>query len=226
MGQRHQIFCFVNGPKDQVYQIAFHNQWCYGSLPLRHLKRVIQFQTHTDKYICLGSDYSLEATAEKLQTILSCDPCSGFFSHYTPITDEVMEGDEKSMHPERGDNNDGITVIHIKGKKIKYCFMNISEGGEMGTPPRLPLSAEEYIKLYYDASSKEWKDFRINRLLSFINRRTKVLSVLQCMKLFPTFYNEKEKAAARASNNELPLHMDQNNEVINQIVATRLKEAV
>jgi hypothetical protein len=131
------------------------------------------------------------------------------------------------MHPERGDNNDGITVIHIKEKRIQYCFMNIGEADSqvMQATPRLPLSAEDYIKLYYSKTSKEWKNFGIDRLLSYINRRTTLLTVLQCMRLFPTFYSKGERAAAHATNKELPLHMGTNNGVINQIVEIRLKEA-
>lgn len=130
------------------------------------------------------------------------------------------------MHPERGDNNDGITVIQIKKESIQYCFMNIGEGDScvMQAAPRLPLSAMEYAKLYYFPSNKKWKQFGIDKLVPYINRHAKVLTVLECMKLFPDFYNKEEKAAVQSSYKKLPLYMGQKSPVIDRIIETRLKE--
>lgn len=227
MGQRHQIYCFVkqknySKKKDTIHQIAFHNQWCFGTLPLGHLERIIRFQTNANIYSFLGSEFSEGELFEKIKMILSCDPHEGFFQHYSNITNEVR--DEISMHPEQGDNNDGITIIHINKEQIQYCFMNIGEGDStiMKAPPKLPLSAEDYVKLYYSPSDNEWSAFNIDNKLSYINHRTKVLTILQCVKLFPDFYTEEEKKAVTCAYNELPVHMGQS-DIIDKIVEMRLK---
>lgn len=210
MGQRHQIYIFHHMAKeDKPTCTAFHNQWCYGSLPLRHVQRLARYQKAADKYSRLSSD-SYESQADKLQAILSCDPRDGFFQNHMDITSEVKL-DNGSIDPDMGDNNDGITIIYIpkNSKRIKYCFMNINCGDSTisKAPVKVPLNANAYAHLYYEETEPKWKSVGMGKLIPWINKNCDLLSLEECHQLLEEWYApdiEREKILS-ASPEELPL---------------------
>jgi len=231
MGQRHQVYAIFNTSVHRSMKpkmLAYHNQWCYGSLPLHHVERVLAFNENTEKYSKFTSaelDNAFDPK-ESFEACLSCDPHEGFYSRYISITDEVTT--ENTADPRKGDNNDGITVFDFrnKGDKIKYCFMNIGPGDSsiLKTSAFIPLSATEYAELYYTQGSKEWTDYRIPDLITGIDRMGALLTLQECMEFFPIMYGEARKVA-RMSKKHLPLMIHHlKTEPARRVLATRLKE--
>ena len=136
MGQRFQ--CYIIGDKKRV---GYHNQWSYGTLPIKALYRLIKFDKETDQYNKLktvidGNSFGADTTL--IENLLSCDYQSGYYHKYHDITGEC------SNNPELGDNNDGFLTLDLRGKMPKYCFMFL-EYSDGNNKPHRPLSAREYL---------------------------------------------------------------------------------
>jgi hypothetical protein len=199
MGQRHQVYVFVTDKNNgNVRAYAYHNQWCYGTLPLRHLARIVKFQKKAQEYNDIGGSCHDDET-DKIAAILALDIEEASYGHYFSIINEVTEKDTdgcidfNTVDPSRGDNNDGITVIRIDGKtkKVQYCFMNVGEGDGtiLAAPKGKPLSAKEYVSLYYKEGSEKWKGLDVAKWLKAIGKTT-VLTRAQCKRLLPKFYTK------------------------------------
>ena len=205
MGQRHQVYVFTTNKEGKEKAYAYHNQWCYGTLPLRHLNRVIRFQKKAQEYLGIGESYQDET--DKIQAILSLEIEEGYYGGYFSIIEEVAEVNKtekngytckevnyKTIDPNCGDNNDGITIIHIDAKrKVSYCFMVLSECDEEGlekAKPNIPLSAKEYVSLYYKKGGENWKGLDVDKVIKAIGN-TKLLTLEQCKRLLPKFYQKE-----------------------------------
>jgi hypothetical protein len=203
MAQRHQIYIFYDPWQNDkgIQCIAFHNQWCYGSLPLRHTYRFAKFQKNADEENRISAKSHTDII-EKFQALLSLDLENGFYHYTFDITSEVINK-KSGIDPDKGDNNDGITIIYVPkdATKIKYCFMNIGDGDSavMKAPPRIPLSARQYAKLYYEKGSKKWKGFGIEKYIKYLNKNAQLLTPEECQMLLPDWYIQ------HASKDELPL---------------------
>lgn len=217
-----------NQPRDLNYY-AFHNQWCYGTLPLQHLKRVIQYQEKADNYCRIGEDYSDESP--KIASILGTDPKEGIYSHYLPTTEEHTDK-TGNIHLDWGDNNDGITIIltNAKSKEISYCFMNINSPytpEHESWEPHTPLSAEDYISMYYDKTSKEWSAYGVDKLINFINKKARLLTMKELRQYFKIHYKGKKTEMEKVLNcpkKDLPLWIGKGFKGTQTIVERRLKE--
>lgn len=223
MGQRHQVYCRVKSAQDgSVQWFAYHHQWCYGTLPLKALRRILLYEKKAQK------DYLLtqRPSGDVIKALLSTDPTEGFHTNYLDITDEIMEVKKKPRihvqtlpNPLEGDNNDGITVMDIKSDlpvsqsrdKIKYCFMDIDhlEGSYENSILFKPMSAEDYVQNYYQKGDVQWKQYKIPQLIDFIKRNSaRVLSLEETMEMFPEMYRGVEKERTTLLNipkNKLPL---------------------
>lgn len=229
MGQRHQVFV-VSKDKEETKYHAFHNQWCYGTLPLRHLKRVIQYQAKTDDTFRLGSRYSTDT--DMIRAILSCDPSEGFYSNYFDVLSEHINK-KGQVCLTCGDNNDGITIIVADGsKRISYCFMFIGDfhdkvKGDLIYESMTPLSAEEYVSAYYEKSDEKWSIFKLDKLISFIDKRADLLTLKELRKLFPLHFHEKTEweKIAKANPKDLPIYISSEYKNNRVLAARRLQNA-
>lgn len=237
MGQRHQVFVVTRNQPGDLNYYAFHNQWCYGTLPLQHLKRVIQYQEKADNYCRIGGDY--EDESHKIASILGTDPKEGVYSYYLPTTGEHTDK-TGNIHLDWGDNNDGITIIltDAKSKRISYCFMNISQNNSMWGfmnisqnndqwEPNTPLSAEDYISMYYNKTSKEWSAYEIDKLINFINKKARLLTMKKLRQYFKVHYKGKKTEMEKVLNcpkKDLPLWIGKGFKGTQTIVERRLKE--
>jgi hypothetical protein len=210
MGQRHQIYCFYyargKDNKQELTCTAFHNQWCYGSLPLRHVQRLAKFQKNADKSICFSPNFSIGGEVDKLKCILSVDVNTGYYQHYLDVSGEAIKKLKSGIKvdPDTGDNNDGITIVLFPrdSKRIKYCFTESLEN-------KTPLSAKEYALNYYKEQDKEWKGTGIYKLVPWIDKNCDLLSVSECIKLLPEWYKESElKKIVDADEKQLLLLVD------------------
>lgn len=213
MGQRHQFYyktrCYNNSDNNPEI-ISFHSQWCYGSMPLHRMKWLLEFNKKTDKYTKLGGKDNLGKTKDIFKCIISCNTSDGFYSHIIDVTDEnkIKRGNNKGVtDPRRGDNNDGITVMDftVKGKPV-YAFVDILHDEQ---PYFLePLTARDYALIYYKETDSEWEKFGIPKLIKYINRHARLLTVEELNALFPTMYAEmwkERKKLLKGNKKELPL---------------------
>jgi len=196
MGQRHQLYFKVNESEDKTKIIAFHHQWLYGTLPLKRLKWVLQYESKANQYSSLKNTDSDSYGTNKLTLLthlITTNAQEGLHSHVINVTEELTE--TKGKHegcicPERGDNNDGITVVDLTQKKTKYAFIHFNKDY---APALKPLTAEEYVLSYYKEDDEKWKNWKIHNLCKFINRHTELLTIEELNKMFPTLYKDMWK---------------------------------
>lgn len=190
MGQRHQVYAVVNEYHGYDVKskevVGIHHQWLYGRTALMLLANALELHKKAGDYGPFAKA-SYEA-AKALASVYSVDPRNGYW-HQTHILDAGETED-----PRRGDNNDGITVIDFRGKKPRYCFMNIGIGDStiLQAPAFKPLSAEEYVRLYYHpgcyAYQKEGDEAPIEKEIAGLLKRLKgykLLSFKDIQELFP-----------------------------------------
>ena len=212
MGQRHQFYfktrCY-NDSDNKPEIIAFHSQWCYGSMPLWRMKWLLEFNEKTDKFTKLDGKDAFGDISSVFKCLLSCNT-NGFFSRIHDTTDEtrITRGKNKGItDPRMGDNNDGITVMNftIKGKPA-YAFIDILNDDQ---PYFLePLTARDYALIYYKETDSEWKKYGIPKLIKYIGRRARLLTVEELNAMFPTMYAgmwKERKKLLKGDRKKLPL---------------------
>jgi hypothetical protein len=206
MGQRHQVFlCLEN--KDNMNKAlhihsfgqgertvyAYHHQWLYGVSAGRNLLKVLNFakkastQPHYQN-IFDARDSTLStnfATAKVLGNLMGLNIENGVYSNFT-LMNNPDDPCENYMREEfdRGDNNDGITIIDTIN--MKYCFMAIGHGDSiMNNQEQFkPMSAEEYMRLYYPLGEQEWADKEIPKVVRKL-KKFKVMTRDEVVEWFP-----------------------------------------
>ena len=219
MGQRHQIYLKTpyqfnqeNGIDDESKQkvfaknniVALHHQWLYGTLPLQQLSQFIKFYNKgiEDQYFVFGNKGDLSGNPEEaLKNLYSLNFENGIYTSSVYIEDYDL-----ATNPLMGDNNDGITIIDVsKPEEPRYCFMFLHPEND-STGPK-PLSAEEYVRTYYNENeykeNQHWqgRDQEIERMESLIQKLVttfqaeknfKLLSQSEVETIFPTLYKSQE----------------------------------
>jgi len=180
MGQRHQTYIKVQnlnskkendklsfGTNDTTI-LAYHNQWLYGRSPLYECAKVLKFCGNEETYNktiydTLGARDTRELS-EALKWLLQINQeysggVKGVGYHWYCLLND--ESPAYMNEIDRGDNNDGITIIDAINKK--YCFMAFC-GLECDDTQRAkiknykPLSAEQYVLAYYPDKKANWLD--------------------------------------------------------------------
>lgn len=217
MGQRHQFY--YNTHKGII---AYHSQWCYGSLPSKRVKWLLEYEHNADSYFKLSKESNYKGyngcsdfPNEIITHLITTNAEYGYYSHVTNIKDETLitKGKYKGTHnPEMGDNNDGITVIDftVKGKPA-YAFINIynleGQYGERG-PLLKPLTAEEYALCYYEKTDPVWKRYGLPKTIRYIDKHSRLLTIKELNKLFPCMYAklwEERERILKGDKKDLPL---------------------
>lgn len=170
MGQRHQAFVIArirpHGDRSTTspqYRCiaAFHHQWCYGRLPLHATNRFISQIKHRDnapivlaEIAAIQGQYGRWRKEPRIPQV-PCpyiafllatnwcvdleDPQEAYISGVS-FSNAILFAD---MGSAQGDNNDGISIIDVTDPYApSYCF--VASGS------RRPLTAEQYVRLYYD----------------------------------------------------------------------------
>ncbi len=108
MGQRHQIYIFYHTDNSRKKQLkkeiqccVFHDQWCYGTLPLRNVVRFIRFQNKASGYQRISSSASYD-NEDKFHALLALDLEAGVYGGAHDITGDVTTG-EGWIDPDMGD---------------------------------------------------------------------------------------------------------------------------
>lgn len=213
---------------DGKYTImAFHHQWLYGRSAAVNILNMLMY-TNLDTANDYGNpfsgdymDYSLradtlEAYMKTVNQLLNVQPNP---LHPRGIGFERMiflnrEDPDMRLHFDRGDNNDGITIVDtITGK---YCMMNIYDYQEedyrsdssSDLPYLKPVSARRYMKAYYPEKVELLSDYRTdgktpeeiefaalenrienNKVDREIKRMSKgILKISELKEMFPEFY--------------------------------------
>lgn len=188
MGQRHQVWVRTKDRYSEEKRIiGIHHQWMFGQTAIILLRNLLKFHQKnleapfgTPKVFQFGYDEQ-----DALVAVYSADPAIGYYHRVTPLSEfgEINT-------PQWYDNNDGITIIDLSPKKPKYCMMAIN-GLECDRTQGykvqnfVPLSAQEYLELYYPNYLDDKKEFAI--ALSAIKHLSKysVLTPQEVQDIFP-----------------------------------------
>ena len=207
MGQRHQVYFrlpkkFYN--KDNCnnrpeVNVGWHNQWSYGSLPLRNVLRVVEYmRAHYDSFKgavdYIDSDnftYVMSYDAES-QNVSRYYPMGKVQSSYGDALDRQTDENDVLEDPRLGDNNDGITVLDftpcLKGLPPTYCFMFFDHDT---AKTMVPLSAAEYFAAYYnDANDAMQKPADADAVLAKFEG-LKMITPARLKKIFPKMFAKK-----------------------------------
>jgi len=212
MGQRHQVYIRIpkkfynkgnpNNIKESV--VGFHHQWLYGKTAIRQLKNYLKFISNNKK-----DPYLLSVAQELLDSaaaVYEIDLDSGYYHGVAkfPIDKKHKDYGGETEDPRMGCNNNGITVIDISKKEIKYCFLSINnlqcldkeidKAVEQDKFPYInfyPISAEEWIHLHYPKNWHTEKETVEN--INFIHN-FEVLTPQELIKIFPKLKSEIEEA--------------------------------
>ena len=209
MGQRHQLYFRTWGEKDRKESTdraikprwhCFHSQWCYGSMPLRLLKWVLEFESNADAYCKLSrKEITRDDIREVITQLISTNAADGYHQSVL-VEDELMV--KGIPDPNLGDNNDGITVLDLTGKRPKYAFVLLED--ETGYAP---LTGEQYAAGYYQKGSKDWKAFKIDSWHKYIQKHADLLTVEELAEFFPRAWNPilLERAEIRKDPKNIPV---------------------
>lgn len=200
MGQRHQVYLASKHIKHGVTNsngytiLPFHCQWSYGTLPLRAAFRILNWQKKAydiNKIICVdnrGGYFDWENEEDKVvlkaKSIISLDPSDYSIHSYHDIRGD-NDGHSRTDFT-IGDNNDGITIIDLDS--MTYCFMFLSTS-EHDYKVLQPITAREYLNVYYTQESEQWKQFKCDQLIKKFNK-FKLMPIEQVRELFLEIANQ------------------------------------
>lgn len=223
MGQRHQIY--IRLPKKQYSQsnnpnnrpaitVGLHHQWLYGRRAVLSLAQALKFLklnlTQDDGNIDCKYIFNPSEAADMVKAVYQVDIDEGYYHRVHLMRDNDDDSNwsnggrdswyECCQRPEDGDNNDGITVIDLSGKQIKYAFLSVRHlEGEIDPEVGKPMSALEYFNCYYPKATrqKELKnskpEHKADNLAFFLSaleackyaQEFKVLTRAELKKIFP-----------------------------------------
>lgn len=180
MGQRHQVYVRLpetrKGPSRVV---GIHHQWLYGHSAVRSLGRFIKFIKAQDSFY---ADSLIQESGESiLNSIYSIEIETGYYHRVHQLYAECED-------PNRGDNNDGITIIDLKDRKNpKYCFMSLhhlecDKTTSDGIVNYKPMSGFDYFSAYYPNGLKMNKHTSNDERM-VINQLNESLKLLDGLKL-------------------------------------------
>lgn len=203
MGQRHLILvklpyevdlAITEGDKNTVKSsiVPIYNGWLYGRGPVQNLIQFIQYVKRDRQ-----NEYPMfnKGSAAHSSRVISCIKmlCSLDFQGGS-YNDVLVEGADIAQNPSLEDNNDGVTVIDISEKKIKYCFF-FFHGGDRAT--LMPMSAEAYMRYYYndayyESREPEYKEAVEKEIAKLINQTSKLelISFEELSDMFPDMFIE------------------------------------
>lgn len=199
MGQRHQVYIVVkDGDETKVHGI--HHQWLYGRQAIQMLGNALKLNAKSGEYGPFRR--SAHNASEALAAVYSLDVSEGYY-HQT----HVLE-DGETLDPRTGDNNDGITIIDFRGRKPKYCFMNLGSGDTtiMKAPALTPLTAEQYVRLYYPTNETWYESYEKHRveIEKEIAKKLKplsrygVLTIAEVKAIFPEMFEDHKSSVEAA----------------------------
>ncbi|KAI1785354.1 hypothetical protein LXA43DRAFT_1066002 [Ganoderma leucocontextum] len=169
MGQRHQAFLVArvrphgaqpSDPGQRRCIAAFHHQWCYGSLPLLAMRRLITLISHPENAAVVRAEvraidgqYGRHGAQKPQIPDVPCPYAASLLgSAWTTDLEAGQEMYTSGVTLEQallpawlgcwdGDNDDGISILDItEPDHPAYCFLRRSEG---------VLDAYGYLSAYY-----------------------------------------------------------------------------
>ena len=211
MGQRHQVYVrlpainYGKGTPNTKPErtIGLHHQWLYGFTAIRLLRNYLMFWERCDKQYNQMID--LGGSVQVLEGCYSIDAERAYNAGVSMLVSGV---DASLEDPRKGDNNNGITVIDLRGKKPKYAFLSIDH---LETGPNQsvrhpedpdhgqtefytnfsPINAEHWMSLHYDKVSRKAdpEDTEKNSWIKFVMSHD-LLTVAELAEIFPNMVSE------------------------------------
>lgn len=176
MGRRFQAYYVYKG-KDEDRKISFHMQVCCGDDTVCLLEQVLLF---AEKYTRHG--YNLlhrpefdfyDNSVYLLKSLTNVVQRNGVFLNAKQQSDEDYD-------PLKVDNNDGIFIVDLRGKKPKYCLMN--HDFKVVTPG-------EYFEFYRHEYTE--KDLILKEIPEVVKNieQFETLTLEEVKELYPTLVN-------------------------------------
>ncbi|RDX52980.1 hypothetical protein OH76DRAFT_1553682 [Lentinus brumalis] len=178
MGQRHQVFLLARvrphgappgHPGTRRCIAALHHQWCFGSLPLRAMRRLITLISQPDNATVVRAEVRAIQDRYGGPEVDSDTPCP--FTANLLLTAWTVDLDLESFYASGGflleawigcwdgANDDGISVLDVTDpEKPAYCFLTKYEHSGKPGQRDAPLDAQSYLGLYYDSNGGEVGD--------------------------------------------------------------------
>lgn len=213
MGQRHQVFVRVKNPIKMKYAkflskeelkrgkaifgtgettiLAFHHQWLYGRsaiVKIQEIFEITDLERIADYSNPFGECFQLDTIDEYINSATAMISFS--FSKLSPRGIGIenyhfLNESEPYMREfyDRGDNNDGISIIDTIERK--YCLMNIHSSVDKKSndiyrfEPYMPISGADYVNAYYPNEKRE------NNQISKGLKSFGLLTNKEVKKLFP-----------------------------------------
>lgn len=196
MGQRHQAYLRlpvvyynegnINNKPERT--IGLHHQWLYGYEAVHALYRYLAWLTNDEnnlKYISHDEEGAFHGA-------YSFDYELGYFHQVHTL--DAGEPDD----PTQGDNNNGITIIDLAGKKPRYCFMSLGYmeclyDEESQPSAYTPIDVEKWLTIHYP----DWKTENpgIVGRVAFIQREAEVLTRDRLVEIFPKMFHTQARTA-------------------------------
>lgn len=216
MGQRHQIYFRIpkkfynagNSNNRPEQTVGWHNQWSYGTLPLRNVARIVAYMKGHYDGIKGAVNY---IDSDNYTYVMSYDAASQVVSRYYPMgkvissygdaLDRQTDENDVLEDPRIGDNNDGITVLDfapcLKGLPPTYCFMALYDGhlgnDENTVKALTPLTASQYLAAYYPqgVASENAPSDLAQTVAAFDSLGLKTMTLARVKKIFPKMFKKE-----------------------------------
>lgn len=248
MGQRHQVYFFTNQGN-----FAWHNQWCYGRMPIRQLELILRYEENNDRpnkdgyggYGSLTQDSVGALNVQRaIELIMNTDVDMGSIHNNYDITGEVCPQKGKDINGKpiygkpnffNGDNNDGITICDTRKYPFRYAFLFFPWGLEKPKNNEMrPLTAAEYFEQYrsdYDKNSIHHHLYdEALTSIDYVQKNSKLLTLNQIAKLFPESMKavmEERRNIQKTKFEDLPTMINDEIKypVNKELIAQRLNKA-
>jgi hypothetical protein len=189
MGQRHQVYVYSVSGKNAQCIGAFHLQWRYGvsaAVDCIRMSKAIMAAKQSSGAFSVHSFYDPREVDTLAKAIYGVSP-TGSVSMVHNEADGLIE--DGHARPERGDNNDGCTLLVIDNEQqeVRACLFAINglEGNHSKAVKNYePMSPQEYTAHYYTA--QELKSFDPQSAVELLMTETvKPVSAAEFKRLLP-----------------------------------------
>ena len=199
MGQRFQVVIkyleneYIEGKSVSIVKRAmYHNQWCYGRLPIFALSRIVQFHVNAREEYKLNKEQGIYIRdfVRTIQDLMSVDYRRGSIQNFFLLDDSEYGMDSS-------DNNDGWLLLDFtKEDSIYYSFIAGDETLGLSYDKErayTPINANKYFNYYKfnqisyyrnngesEKNINEWLE-EIREAIKIINNNTVLLDLIKRM---------------------------------------------
>jgi len=194
MGQRHQIYVAIKSNNKYEAVGAWHHQWKFGMGAASSLIRAIGFiqiamKAGRNKW----AEYALRDDRE-LDTVIKAVYGISLDGDVSMVHNETNQDyliKNNKFKPEKGDNNDGATLIIIDNdkKEVRGCLFTPGHVEGSHAPDDIATfeawTPKQYLSYYYNLKEMNEKDFQsqFKREIVLLGKKIKNVSTDELLKV-------------------------------------------